>query len=67
MKTIEERLEAISQAVELAAQMHIGNDRKFEERFKKTESQIGRIVGVTESLAEIAKSHEQRLDRIEGQ
>ena len=65
MKTIEERLEAITHTVELIAQMHLENERQSTERFKKVDTQIDRIVTITESLARIAQSHDKRIQDLE--
>lgn len=70
--TIDERVEVLVQTVELMAQMHRDNERKYDalllkqdERVNKTDERIGRLGQVVESLYQIAQSHEQRLDRLE--
>ena len=57
---LDERLEALTHTVELLAQMRIDDERKYEERFH-------RILDAIEKLAQIAESHERRLDGLEGQ
>jgi septation ring formation regulator EzrA len=63
---IDERLEALTQSVELLAQMHRDNEAKYEQRFERLESLIERIVTVQESLGAIATNHERRLNDLEG-
>lgn len=65
--TIDERIEALTQSVELLAQMHRDNERKYEERFTRLESLAERIVDVQASLANIVTNHDGRLPRLEGQ
>jgi di/tripeptidase len=64
---LDERLEALTHTVELLAQMRIDDERKYEERFKKFEERFHRILDAIEKLAQIAESHERRLDGLEGQ
>ena len=70
--TLDERIEALTHTVELLAQMHLDNERKFEERFAKFEERFGKyderlakVVDVVERLAAIAQSHEHRLNNLE--
>jgi hypothetical protein len=75
--TIDERLEALTQTVELLAAMHRDNEKRFsdnEKRFSDNEtrfSQVTRnfeiVLDSIKRLENIAASHEQRLDDIEGQ
>ena len=57
--SLDERLEALTHSVELLAQMHQDNERKYDERFHK-------ILDVIEKLAQIAESHERRLNHLDG-
>ncbi len=63
---IDDRIEALTQSVELLAQMHHDNEAKYEERFKRLDEFIERIVSVRESLAAIAANHQRRLTNLEG-
>ena len=65
--TIDERLEAIKQTLELTAAMHLDNDREFRERFAeiaKLQAQDGEHI---RALARIAEIHERRLSHLEGE
>jgi Ni,Fe-hydrogenase III large subunit len=55
-----ERVDAIAQSVELLTTLHRDLERETAARFAETAEFINQ-------LAHIAKAHEQRLDRIEGQ
>ncbi|MGA8028625.1 MAG: hypothetical protein WB992_15890 [Bryobacteraceae bacterium] len=68
----DERIEALTHTVELLAQMHLDNERKHDERLRQTDERLrqtderlNRIVGVVEKLAQIAESHERRIDALE--
>ena len=63
---IDQRLEALTHSVELLAQMHGDNERKYEQRFQRIESLMERVVTVQESLGAIARDHEDRLKDLEG-
>ena len=65
--TIDERIEALTQSVELLAQMHRDNERKYEERFARLEGLTERIVNVRETVAHILDDHDGPLRRLEGQ
>jgi len=58
--TIDERIEALTQSVELIASLHKDLEEQTAARFADTVQFINR-------LAHIAEAHEERLDRIEGQ
>jgi predicted metallo-beta-lactamase superfamily hydrolase len=65
-RSIDERLEAINQTLELVAAMHIDNDKEFRERFAeiaKAQKQDGENI---RALARIAEIHHERLSRLEG-
>lgn len=63
---IDERIEALTQSVELLAQMHRDNEVKYDQRFEHLEVLIERVVSVQESLTAIAANHEHRLKDLEG-
>ena len=65
--TIDERLAAIKQTLELTAAMHIDNDREFRERFAaiaKAQAQDGEHI---RALVRIAEIHHERLSHLEDQ
>jgi len=61
--TIDERLEALTQTVELIAHAQIKSD----ERMEKLTALMAETGGFINQLARIAESHEHRLERLEGQ
>jgi hypothetical protein len=64
--TIDERLEALRQTLELTAAMHIDNDREFRERsaaIAKLQEQDGEHI---RALVRIAEIHHERLSHLEG-
>ena len=65
--TIDERLEALTQSVELLAHMHRENEQRLNEKFAilaDTMNRVGRIIEIHEHRLD---SHEDRLDRLEGE
>ena len=65
-RTIDERLEAINQTLELVAAMHVDNDKEFRQRFAeiaKAQQQDGEHI---RALVRIAEIHEHRLSHLEG-
>ena len=59
IERLTERHEALTQTVELMARESEELRRDYEERF-------GRVLGLMESLVGIVRSHEDRIDRLEG-
>lgn len=73
--TIDERIEALTQSLELLATLHTDLEKqtaaRFAEaaaetaaRFAETTAHIGKLTGLIEDLAHIAKDH-QRIERLE--
>jgi hypothetical protein len=63
--TIDERLEALTQSVELLAGMMRDNEVKFDRRINAVIAAIEKDGENIRSLARIAEAHEHRLDRLE--
>jgi hypothetical protein len=63
--TIDERLEALAQTVELTAHMHKAEEKRAAERDAITDARISRILGIVEKLADTAQNHERRIERLE--
>jgi hypothetical protein len=61
--TIDERLQALAQTVEILA----GMQRENEERFGQVTRNFEIVLDSIKRLENIAMAHEHRLDRIEGQ
>jgi hypothetical protein len=61
--TIDQRLEALTQTVEILA----GMQRENEKRFGQVTHNFEVVLDSIKRLENIAVAHEQRLDRIEGQ
>jgi hypothetical protein len=71
--TIDERLEALTQSLELIALMQQAEENRAAERDAKTDQRIGRILDVVEKqagnidkLAAIVHDHQGRIQRLEG-
>jgi len=77
--TIDERLEAVTQSLELIAHMQQAEEKRAAERDAKTDQRIRRILDLVEmqtgniekqagnidKLAAVARDHEQRIERLE--
>jgi hypothetical protein len=57
--TIDERLDAITQSLELVAAMQLDNEKRFDKRF-------GEITEGLARLLHIAEIHEHRIAKLEG-
>jgi hypothetical protein len=71
--SIDERLEAIKQTLELVAAMHVDNDKEFRERFAEIATILQQVAANQERGAEhihglvrIAELHDRRLTHLEG-
>jgi hypothetical protein len=64
--SIDERLAALVQSVELLAAMHKGNEKRYEERFAKTDGQIRRLGKYVHTIAGLVLDHDARLRSLEG-
>jgi hypothetical protein len=68
--TIDERLEALAQTVEILAGMQRESDRRFDQvtsQFGQVTHNFEIVLDSIKRLENIAMAHEQRLDRIEGE
>jgi hypothetical protein len=65
--TIDERLEAIAQSLELVATMQRDNERQFNERFAKIAHALEQDGENIRALVRIAEAHQRRIERLEDQ
>jgi hypothetical protein len=64
---LDERIEALVQSVELLAAMHKDNEKRYEERFAKTDGQIRRLGKYVHTIAGLVLDHDARLRPLEGE
>jgi hypothetical protein len=62
---IEQKLEALTQTVELLARMHVDHEREYHERSVRTDERLGQLMDTMNRLANIVEADEQRLDDLE--
>jgi hypothetical protein len=69
---IEQKLEALTQTVELLARMHLGNETLFREhqaeyreRSLRTDERLAQLMETMNRLANIVEAEDQRLDDLE--
>ena len=55
---IDQRIEALTQSVELLSQMHQDNERRYHRMFEQ-------LIRMNERLVHIAEDHEGRIRRLE--
>jgi hypothetical protein len=68
-RTIDERLEGLTETIEIIAAMQRDNERRFQEnekRFAANEKRTGEIMEGIARLLHVAEIHEQRLTDLEG-
>ena len=63
--TIDERLEALAQSLELLASLHKDLEKQTADGFAETRAQFAETRQFINQLAHIAEAHGQRLDRLE--
>jgi hypothetical protein len=62
---IEQKLEALTQTVELLARMHVDHEKEYHERSIRTDERLAQLMDAMTRLANIAEAHEERLDDLE--
>ena len=62
---IDQRIEALTQSVELLSHLHQDNEKRYTAQFGQITESIGRLTGIAETLATIATMHDQRLTDLE--
>jgi hypothetical protein len=58
--TLDERIEALTQSLELLASLHRDNEAKYEARFS-------RMMDAIERIARLVENHEHRINGLEDQ
>jgi hypothetical protein len=66
LMTIDERIEALTQSLELVARMQQDNDVRWNGRFEKLLEMSERTDRRMEVILNLIQGHEQRLNRLEG-
>jgi hypothetical protein len=64
---IEQKLEALTQAVELLARMHVDHEREYHQRSVRTDERLAQMMEAITRLTNIDEAHEDRLDSLEGE
>jgi len=65
--TIDERIEALTQSLELLSSLHTDLEKQTAARFAETAAHIDKLTGIMEDLAHLTKDHYQRIERLEQQ
>ena len=63
---IDDRIDALTQSLELLASMHQALEKDTAARFAETAARFADLGQFINTLAHIAEAHEQRIDEIEG-
>ena len=58
---IDERIEALTQSVELLSHMHQDNEKRYTAMFERLSDQQGRILTVVEQLSLVAADYGKRI------
>ena len=69
-RTIDERLDGLTQTLEIIAAMQRDNERRFAEtdrRIAETDRRIAALSDNLSALVQVAQLHERRLTNLEGQ
>lgn len=60
--TIDERLEALTQSLELWQHMQMDATKEYEERFRANENRLAQLMDTMNRLGRILEIHDQQLD-----
>jgi uncharacterized protein YaaR (DUF327 family) len=60
--TIDERLEALTQSLELWQHMQMDATKEYEERFRANENRLAQLMDTINRLGRILEIHDQQLD-----
>jgi hypothetical protein len=63
--TIDERIEALTQSVDLLAHMHQDKEKRYNLMFERLASMNERLISMNERLVDIAEDREGRIRRLE--
>jgi hypothetical protein len=63
--SIEQKLEALTQSVELLVRMHVDHEREYHERSVRTDDRLAQLMETMNRLANIVEAEDQRLDDLE--
>jgi hypothetical protein len=64
--TIDERIEALTQSVELLAKMHEDNEKRYARMFRDSAVRLARLEELMDLLTHIAINHDGRIPKLEG-
>jgi hypothetical protein len=63
--TLDERIEALTQSVELLSQMHQDNEKRYDRMFERLVDMNSILIDMDRRLIDIAGDHEDRIRRLE--
>ena len=66
LERLTDRVDAITQSVELVTTLHRDLEKETASRFAETASRFAETLQFINRLAHVAEAHEQRLDDLEG-
>jgi archaellum component FlaC len=66
LERLTERHEALTQSMELMHHDVAEMQKREAERDAKFEERFSRLLGIVETLADMARNHEHRIERLEG-
>jgi hypothetical protein len=64
--TVDERIEALTQSLELLASLHRDREETSAKRSAETDEKMAQLADTMNQLGTIVIAHEKRLDRLEG-
>ena len=63
--TLDERIEALTQSVELPSRMHQDNEKRYDRMFEQLVDMNRILIDMDRRLIDIARDHEDRIRRLE--
>jgi hypothetical protein len=62
---IEQKLEALTQTVELLARMHVDHEKEYHQRSVRSDERLAQLMEAMTRLTNVVEAHEDRMDDLE--
>jgi hypothetical protein len=63
--SIEQKLEALTQTVELLARMHVDHEKEYHQRSVRSDERLAQLMEAMTRLTNVVEAHEDRMDDFE--
>ncbi len=63
--SVEQKLEALTQTVELLARMHVDHEKEYHQRSVRSDERLAQLMEAMTRLTNVVEAHEDRMDDLE--